>query len=134
GGRNACEENEGHGEAKSEAQDRAPVAYVLPQETFEKEKVAAGALDRLVRNPDLLISWSEGDLFVEELRGGETFSVSPETILLLDSFHRPRKPSAVAEALPDYDPRSVLRSIRRLRRLGLLIPEREGRRRISRVK
>jgi SagB-type dehydrogenase family enzyme len=91
-------------------------------------------LDRLVRNPDLLISWSEGELFVEELRSGETFSVSPETILLLDSFNGPRKPSTVAASLPDYDSRSVLRSISRLRRLGLLIPEREGRRRISRVK
>jgi len=91
-------------------------------------------LDRLVRNPDLLISWSEGELFVEELRSGETFSVSPETILLLDSFNGPRKPSAVADSLPDYDPRSVLRSITRLQKLGLLIPEREGRRRVSRVK
>jgi len=90
-------------------------------------------LDRLVRNPDLLISWSEGDLFVEELRSGETFSVSPETILLLDSFGAPRKPAAVAESLPDYDRPSVLRSIQRLRRLGLLIPEREGRRRVARI-
>jgi SagB-type dehydrogenase family enzyme len=91
-------------------------------------------LDRLVRNSDLLISWSEGELFVEELRSGEVFSVSPETILLLDSFNGPRKPAAVADSLPDYDRRSVLRSIGRLRRLGLLIPEREGRRQLSRIK
>jgi len=90
-------------------------------------------LDRLVRNPDLLISWSEGELFVEELRSGDVFFVSPETILLLDSFNGPRKPSAVADSLPDYDRRSVLRSIGRLRRLGLLVPEREGRRRLSRI-
>ena len=90
-------------------------------------------MDRLVRNPDLLISWSGGELFVEELRSGVTFSVSPETILLLDSFSGPRKPSAVADSLPDYDRRSVLQSVGRLRRLGLLIPEREGRRRISRI-
>ncbi|MET0619914.1 MAG: SagB/ThcOx family dehydrogenase, partial [Thermoanaerobaculia bacterium] len=43
-------------------------------------------------------------------------------------------PSAVADSLPDYDRQSVLRSIGRLRRLGLLIPEREGRRRLSRIK
>ena len=91
-------------------------------------------MDRLVRNPDLLISWSEGDLSVQECRSGKTLSVSPETILLLDSFGAPRTPSAVAASLPDYDRRSVLRSIDRLRRLGLLIPEREGRRRVSRVK
>ena len=90
-------------------------------------------MDRLVRNPDLLISWSEGELFVEELRSGEVFSVSPDTVLLLDSFKGPRKPAAVADSLPDYDRRSILRSIGRFRRLGLLIPEREGRRRRSRI-
>ena len=91
-------------------------------------------MDRLVRNPDLLISWSEEELFVEDLHSGEVFSVSPETILLLDSFEGPRTPSAVADSLPDYDRQSVLRSIGRFRRLGLLIPEREGRRRLSRIK
>jgi SagB-type dehydrogenase family enzyme len=91
-------------------------------------------LNRLVRNPDLLISWSEGALLVEDLRSGKGFGVSPETILLLDSFQGARSPFAVADALPDYDRRSVLRSIGRLRRLGLLVPAREGRRRLSRIK
>lgn len=90
-------------------------------------------MDRLIRNPDLLISWSEGELFVEDLHSGEVFSVSPETILLLDSFNGPRNASAAADSLPDYDRGSVLRSIGRFRRLGLLIPEREGRRRLSRI-
>ena len=81
-----------------------------------KRRSSRRRLDRLVRNPDLLISWSEGELFVEDLRSGEVFSVSPETILLLDSFEGPRKPSAVADSLPDYDRRSVLRSIGRFRR------------------
>jgi SagB-type dehydrogenase family enzyme len=91
-------------------------------------------LDRLVRNPDLLISWSEGELLVEDLRSGKGFGVSPESILLLDSFKGPRSPSAVADSLPDYDRASVLRSIGRFRRLGLLVPEPEGRRRLSRIK
>ncbi len=91
-------------------------------------------MNRLVRNPDLLISWSEGELFVEDVRTGESFAVSPEAILLLDSFKGPRAPAAVAGALPDYDRRSVLRSVARFRRLGLLIPEREGRRRLSRIR
>ena len=91
-------------------------------------------MNRLVRNPDLLISWSEGELLVEDLRSGKGFGVSPESILLLDSFKGPRNPSAVADALPDYDRASVLRSIARFRRLGLLIPESEGRRRLSRIK
>src|SRR5262249_29219764 len=134
GGRNAREENEGQGETKDGQEEAriAPIASGLQttQEDDEKEEVAAAALDRLVRNLDLLISWSEGELFVEDLRSGEVFSVSPETILLLDSFNAPRKPSAVADSLPDYDRRSVLRSIARFRRLGLLISAREGRRRL----
>ena len=89
---------------------------------------------RLVRNPDLLISWSEEELFVEDLHSGDSFVISPDTILLLDSFDGPRKASSVADSLPDYDRRSVLRSIARIRRLGLLVPEREGRRRLSRIK
>jgi SagB-type dehydrogenase family enzyme len=91
-------------------------------------------LDRLVRNPDLLISWSEEELFVEDVRSGESFAVSPDAILLLDAFNIPRTPSAAADALPDFDRRSVLRSAGRFRRLGLLIPEREGRRRLSRIR
>jgi SagB-type dehydrogenase family enzyme len=91
-------------------------------------------LHRLVRNPDLLISWSEGELFVEDVRSGESFVVSPETILLLDAFKGPRTSFAVAAALPDFDRQSVLRSIDRFRRLGLLVPEEEGRRRLSRIR
>ncbi len=91
-------------------------------------------MNRLVRAPDLLIAWSDGELLVEDLHAGESFAVSPDTILLLDSFDGPRKPSAVADALPDYDRRSVLRSIGKLRQLGLLIPQREGRRRSSRIR
>jgi SagB-type dehydrogenase family enzyme len=91
-------------------------------------------LSRLVRNPDLLISWSAGELLVEDVRSGKSFAASPDTILLLDAFEGPRNPSAVANALPDYDRSSVLRSIGRFRRLGLLISESEGRRRLSRIK
>ncbi len=91
-------------------------------------------MNRLVRNPDLLVSWSEGELLVEDLRSGKGFAASPETILLLESFKGPRSPTAVAGSLPDYDRESVLQSIGKFRRLGLLIPEREGRRRLSRIK
>ena len=91
-------------------------------------------MNRLVRNPDLLISWSEGGLLVEDLHSGKGFAVSAETILLLDSFNGPRNPSAVAGSLPDHDRKSVLRSIGRLARLGLLLPEQEGRRQLSRIK
>ena len=90
-------------------------------------------MNRLVRNPDLLVSWSAGELLVEDVRSGKSFAASPDTILLLDAFRGPRNPSAVADALPDYDRASVLRSVGRLQRLGLLIPESEGRRRISRI-
>jgi SagB-type dehydrogenase family enzyme len=91
-------------------------------------------LDRLVRNPDLLIAWSNGELSVEDLHSGHEFAVSPDSILLLDSFEGPRSPSDVADSLPEFDRRSVLRSIGRFRRLGLLIPEGEARRRLSRIR
>jgi SagB-type dehydrogenase family enzyme len=91
-------------------------------------------LTRLIRNPDLLISWSNGELFVEDLHSGKSFVISPDTILLLDGFDRPRSPSVVADSLSAYERQSVVRSINRIRRLGLLLPEQEGRLRLSRIK
>jgi SagB-type dehydrogenase family enzyme len=88
----------------------------------------------LVRNPDLLICWSEGELLVKDLGIGESALVSAVSVLLLDLFERPRSAAAAAKLLPDYEKKSVLQSIRRLAELGLLLPEREARRRISRVK
>lgn len=91
-------------------------------------------MDRLVRNPDLLICWSGGELLVKDLGIGESALVSAETVLLLDLFERPRTAAATAKRMPDYEEKSVLRSIRRLAELGLLLPESEARRRFSRVR
>jgi SagB-type dehydrogenase family enzyme len=91
-------------------------------------------LDRLARNPEILICWNAGRLLVEDLGSGDRFLVSPETVLLLDAFERPRSPEAAARSLSDYDREAVLRSSRELLRRGLLIPENEARRRRSRIR
>lgn len=90
-------------------------------------------MDLLARNPEILICWSGGRLLVEDLRKGRGTFVSVETILLLNLFERPRSLEAAARALPEFDPSSVLRSVRQLVRLGLLIPSEEARRRRSRI-
>jgi SagB-type dehydrogenase family enzyme len=91
-------------------------------------------LNRLARNPEILICWKDGRLLVENLEGGDRFFVSPETILLLDVFDPPRSPEAAARALSDHDRDSVLRGSRELVRRGLLVPEKEVRRRQSRIR
>jgi SagB-type dehydrogenase family enzyme len=90
-------------------------------------------LDRLLRSPDLLIGWSGGELQIEDLQSRRTLVVSPETIVLLDAFDVPRTSSAAARRFADYDEKSVRESIDKLVLLGLLIPERERRRRLSRI-
>lgn len=90
-------------------------------------------MDRLVRNPDLLVSWSEEGLLVRDLGSGRSASAAGEALVLLDLFGRPRTPTAAAKALPEYERKSVLRSIGALARLGLLIPEHEARARRSRI-
>jgi SagB-type dehydrogenase family enzyme len=91
-------------------------------------------LDRLVRNPDLLIGWSGQDLLVEDLESGDRTVVSVESVLLLDRFGRPRSAAQIADALPEYDRASVLAGIRKLRRLRFLLPESEARARLSRIR
>lgn len=91
-------------------------------------------MDRLARNPEILLCWKAGRLLVENLASGDRFFVSPETVLLLDVFERARSPESVARSLPDYDRDSLRRGSRELLRLGLLIPEREARGRRSRIR
>ncbi len=88
---------------------------------------------RLLRNPDILIGWDEGRLFVKDLTGQREIGSSPEIVALLDLFTKGRTRAAAADRLPDYERASILRSIRRLASIGLLLPEREGRRRLSRL-
>jgi SagB-type dehydrogenase family enzyme len=91
-------------------------------------------LSRLVRNPELLFGWSGRELFVEDLGTGDRTVISAETVLLLDLFGGPRSAASAAGAFSDYERESVLAGIRKLQRFGLLVPEREQRRRISRIK
>jgi SagB-type dehydrogenase family enzyme len=90
-------------------------------------------LSRLLRSPDILVGWSEGRLFVKDLAGQREIFSSPEIVALLDLFGKPRTPAGAADLLPDYERASILRSIRRLASIGLLLPEKEGRRRLSRL-
>lgn len=91
-------------------------------------------MKRLVRNPDLLVCWKGRELLVEDLRGGSEVVVSSDALGLLDLFGRPRSPEEAARALPDYDRGSVLQSVRKLARLGLLVSEDVGRSGRSRIR
>jgi SagB-type dehydrogenase family enzyme len=88
-------------------------------------------LSRLVRNPDLLLAWRGGRLFVEDLSRKTRTLASPDLVGVLDVFGRPRTPQDGVRALDGFEPASAQRGIRRLTELGLLIPESEARRRAS---
>ena len=90
-------------------------------------------LSRLLRSPDILVGWDQERLFVKDLAGQREIVSSPETVALLDLFGKPRTAAGAADLLPEYERASVLRSIRRLASIGLLLPEKEGRRRLSRL-
>lgn len=88
---------------------------------------------RFVRNPDLLICWDRDRLLLKDLESGTNASASAEIISLLDFFSRPRTVAGAVRSLQEYAPGAVLGAIRRLLRLGLLLPEREAMRRKSRL-
>lgn len=90
-------------------------------------------MSRLLRSPDILVGWDAGRLFVKDLAGQREILSSPEIVALLDLFGKPRTPAGAADLLPEYERSSILRSIRRLASIGLLLPEKEGRRRLSRL-
>jgi SagB-type dehydrogenase family enzyme len=90
-------------------------------------------LSRLVRSPDLLLCWKGGRLVVEDLAGKGRTLASPDLVRVLGAFGRPRTPEQAARALAGYERSSVLSGIRRLVGLGLLLPEAEGRQRVSRL-
>ncbi|HEY7368994.1 MAG TPA: SagB family peptide dehydrogenase [Thermoanaerobaculia bacterium] len=90
-------------------------------------------MNRLLRSPDILVGWEAGRLFVKDLAGQRTIRSSPEIVSLLDLFGKPRTAAGAADLLPGYERASILRSIRRLAAIRLLLPEKEGRRRLSRL-
>lgn len=90
-------------------------------------------MTRLVRSPDLLLCWKGARLVVEDLAGKARTLASQDLVRVLDAFGRPRTPEQAARALAGYERASVLGGIRRLRELGLLLPEPEARARVSRL-
>ena len=90
-------------------------------------------MSRLLRSPDILVGWDQERLFVKDLAAQRQIFSSPEIVALLDLFGKPRTPGGAADRLPEYERASILRSIRRLASIGLLLPEKEGRRRLSRL-
>jgi SagB-type dehydrogenase family enzyme len=91
-------------------------------------------LIRLVRAPDLLLSCERRRFFVKDLDRGTSVSADFKSVALLTYFDRPRSAESAARDLPGLERGVVLRTIGRLRRLHLLLPEGEGRRRTSRLK
>lgn len=89
---------------------------------------------RFVRSPDLLIVWGVKGLLVKDLNGKSDVDVTPEVLSILDRFGRPRTSRSVVKALPEYEAGSVHATIRALRRLRLLLPVSEARRRQSRLR
>jgi hypothetical protein len=88
---------------------------------------------RLLRNPDLLAGWNAGRLVVKDLGRQRDVLASPEVFALLDVFSKPRTPEEAAAALSEFEKNSVERAVRRLARMGLLLPAPEARRRASRL-
>lgn len=89
---------------------------------------------RWLRSPDLLIYWDREGLVVKDLASRTNVVATPEILSVLDVFSRSRTPESAIRALPEYEAGSLLRAIRALRKLRLLLPEKEGRRKASRLK
>lgn len=89
---------------------------------------------RLVRSPDILMCWDDEGVLIQDLATGIEVTASRDVISVLDIFGRPRDIGSVASRLPDLAPSDVLRTVKKLQKLELLLPEEEGRRRVSRLK
>lgn len=86
---------------------------------------------RLVRSPNVVAWWKGESFIVEEFRQRRRIAVSPLIALLLSKFSKPRSAETVAKDFPPYSPESVRREIRRLERLGLLVPAGDRERRFD---
>ena len=88
---------------------------------------------RLVRNPELLVSWQNGRLFIENLPGRRGISTTLLILGLLDSFGRPLRISDASHLLPGVAASDVRRAIVKLRRLGFLVSPEKAARQFSRL-
>ena len=80
---------------------------------------------RLTRSPNIIAYWKGGQFVVEEFVRRKRITAIPLVATLLDTFDRARSIDEVARSFPPYRPTSVGREIRRLRRLGFLVPAAE---------
>jgi SagB-type dehydrogenase family enzyme len=77
---------------------------------------------RLVRSPNVVAYW-RGDRFcLEEFVRRSRITAAPLVVELLAEFGKPRSSRSVARGFLTYTPASVEREIRRLARLGFLVP------------
>jgi SagB-type dehydrogenase family enzyme len=90
-------------------------------------------LPTLVRNPEILLCWTRDGLLVHDLGRGVAVPVSADLVAVLHAYDRPLTNAAAIRRLNRYDGKSVLQGIRTLRRLRLLLPAAEARRRPSRL-
>jgi SagB-type dehydrogenase family enzyme len=87
----------------------------------------------LLRNPNLLVCWKGNRLSVRNLESGKGVLGSAVLIELLDRFGEPLAEKTATNSFQGYDGRSVAAAIRRLRRLGFLLPVHEAARRTSHI-
>lgn len=87
----------------------------------------------LRRNPNLLIFWKGKRLLVRNLESRKGVSGTSALVDLLDRFGEPSREQEIASGFEGYEKRSVATAIRRLRRLGFLLPAAEAARRTSHI-
>jgi SagB-type dehydrogenase family enzyme len=80
------------------------------------------------------MTWEGDRLLVKNLSNGDEIRGTDDVVSALNAFYRPRTAESAANALADYERASVLRTVRRLLKLGLLLPAKQASRRVSRLK
>lgn len=78
--------------------------------------------------------WEGDRLLVKNLSNGDEIRGTAAVVSVLNAFHRPRTLESAATALDGYERASVLRAVRRLLKLGLLLPAKVASRRVLRLK
>jgi SagB-type dehydrogenase family enzyme len=106
---------------------------LLRQAEDKQRGQAIWKLTLLARNPDILLCWSGGDFVARDLHREDGVLVSADLVVILDVFDRGLTAEAAARRLSRYERRSVLDGVAQLRRMELLLPADEARRRVSRL-
>jgi SagB-type dehydrogenase family enzyme len=92
---------------------------------------ASGA--RLARAPDILITCEGRGFLVKDLDRSNRVEADLRAIAVLSLFERPRSQESVVQKLIGLGRDVVLTTIRQQRAFGLLLPEKEWKRRVSRL-